>query len=275
MNHFSVIGAGNLGANLLRALAVKEADYALRYIYKHSKFAAYAGRVTQNMAQLVRESDLVFICTQESRIAAAAETAAAGSDPGGKIFFHTSNSLTSDELIALRRKGAYTASFSPLQTFPGFAPEVDLFRGIYFLAEGDEKALDAAEKIAADLNANLLRVDKEDKIYYHMAAVCASNFLISILKLSENQLKKTGGPVDEDEKDKKGTGYMNGRIEDPIKVMLPLIRQTLANVETKGVTASLSGPVKRKETGVVEKHLQRLEGKERALYQALSDFLNS
>ena len=253
MNNFSVIGAGDLGTRLTHALVEK--GYGLKYIYKKSKYNGFAGLVTGDMGLMVRESDFIFISTRESQIAEAARWAAA-SDPAGKVFFHTSNSLTSDELSLLKEKGALTASFSPLQTFAGNDENSigsDLFKGVYFLAEGDEPALRLAREITVRLGARLLVVEKSKKIYFHIAAVCASNFLISILKLSENQLKRAG--------------------EFDMNVLLPLIRQTVNNVETKGVDASLTGPVRRKEMGIINKHLDHLEGEDAALYKALTDFL--
>ncbi len=251
MNKFSVIGAGDLGTRLIHALV--ETGYGLKYIYKKSKYDSFAGSVTGDMELLVRESDFIFICTQESRIVEACRLVAASSDPAGKVFFHTSNALTSDELSLLREKGAHAASFSPLQTFAGSSIDAGLFKGVYFLAEGDEPALNLGREIVAGLGARLLEVDRSKKIYFHIAAVCASNFLISILKLSENQLKTAG--------------------EFDMNVLLPLIRQTLKNVETDGVDASLTGPVKRKEIGIIKKHLEHLEGEDAALYRALTNFL--
>lgn len=263
MKSFSIIGAGDLGTRLIHSLVEK--GYGLKYIYNKSKHGYFACSVTGDMGLAVREAGFVFICTQESRIREAARLAADSGNVAGKIFFHTSNSLTSDELLSLKEKGAYTASFSPLQTFAGSGPstgngpEADLFKGVYFLAEGDEPAVALAREIAGRLGARLLVVDKDEKIYFHIAAVCASNFLISILKLSENQLKKTG------------VHGVDGHVD--IKVLLPLIRRTLDNVETLGVDASLTGPVKRKETGVIRSHLEHLDGEDSALYKALTDYL--
>jgi predicted short-subunit dehydrogenase-like oxidoreductase (DUF2520 family) len=259
---FSIIGAGNLGTRLIHALlnSPSGGEYELKYIYKKSKYGYYTSSVTDDIEPLVREADIIFICTQESKIREAAEKAAASSaNLAGKIFFHTSNCLTSDELLSLKLKGAYIASFSPLQTFPGVGPGKDIqlnpFKGIYFLAEGDKEALQAARGIAGDLGAAVLIVDKDKKIYYHIAAVCASNFLITILKLAERQLHKAGEPT------------------PGIEIMFPLIRQTLENVASRGVEASLTGPFKRKEMGIIQKHLEHLESGEAALYKALTEFL--
>ncbi|MCP4148025.1 MAG: DUF2520 domain-containing protein [bacterium] len=190
---FSIIGAGNLGTSLICSLVRK--GYMLKYIYQKSKFDGFADFLEHDIGKIVKESDIIFICTQESKIREIAQYIATTTNPGGKLFYHTSNSLTSTELEAIEAKGGLVASFSPLQTFPPYdAGDVqnNLFEGISFLAEGNNAALEPARQIAADLNARVLLVDKETKIYFHISAVCACNFLISILKLSESQLKKAG-----------------------------------------------------------------------------------
>jgi predicted short-subunit dehydrogenase-like oxidoreductase (DUF2520 family) len=251
---FSLIGAGSLGGHLVNALLKK--NYTLEYVYKKTKYPdpRLEAAIETDLGLIVEKSDFIVIAAQESAIRRAAEITAAASDPRGKIFFHTANALHSGELVSLKEKGALTASFSPLQTFiKKQNDDENLFNGVYFLAEGDEPAIKLAKQIAADLGAHVLVVEKEDKPYIHIAAVSASNFLIAILELAGRQLKKTG----------KGS----------IDVLLPLVRQTLKNVETNGLEASLTGPLKRGETAVVQKHLQLLDSDEAALYRALTRFL--
>jgi predicted short-subunit dehydrogenase-like oxidoreductase (DUF2520 family) len=162
-------------------------------------------------------------------------------------------------LASLQEKGARVASFSPLQTFPVYSAKTreDVFNGIYFLVEGDQRAVNLARQVAADLGAYVLAVDKSEKIYFHIAGAASCNFLIAVLRLAESQLKKVG--------------------THDIKILLPLIKQTLKNVESRGLEASLTGPVNRKEMGIVKKHLEVLEKNpdEAALYKALSEFLSS
>ena len=233
--------------------------YDFKYSYKKTKYDYFTSQLSQDIDLIVRESDFLFIAARESQIAGAAELVARESEPAGKVFFHTSNSLTSDQLHPIKESGGYIASFSPLQTFVDFQPGTDLFRGIYFLAEGDDRALQVAREIADKLEARLLIVDKKEKGYLHIAAVSSSNFLISILKFAENQLKKC---------------HVSGRDRKyDIRIMLPLIKQTLHNVGAKGVDASLSGPLKRKEFDILEKHLSLLTKDEAAFYRTLTDYL--
>jgi len=264
LNRFSVIGAGNLGVNLVAAL-VKQ-GYTLKYIYKKSKFPHLASYLEQDIDKVVAESDFIFICTQESKIPGVAQLIADSTTPEGTIFYHTANALNSEELAPIARCGGKVASFSPLQTFPGYQENNDLLSGVYFLAEGDVSALALAGEIARRLQAHLVPVKPEEKIYFHIAGVIASNFLISLLKFSERQLTKvsvagSGGADDRD----------IGKLD--INVLLPLIKQTLKNVESVGVEASLTGPFKRKEMGIVNKHLEYLKGDEATLYKALTAFL--
>jgi predicted short-subunit dehydrogenase-like oxidoreductase (DUF2520 family) len=257
VKRFSVIGAGNVGVNLIHALI--RAGYDFKYIYKKAKYDYFNSNLNNNIRLIVAESDFIFISTQESKISEAADLISRRADPSGKIFFHTANSLTSAHLLSIKKKGGFTASFSPLQTFVDFNPAVDLFSGIYFLAEGDAGALETAEKIARSLKANILFADKEEKEYIHIAAVSSSNFLISILKFAENQLKKCSAA--------------GSQKEYNLAIMLPLIKQTLQNVAEKGVETSLSGPLKRKETNVLNKHLSLLEKNEAAFYKTLTEYL--
>ncbi|MCK4762257.1 MAG: DUF2520 domain-containing protein [Candidatus Aminicenantes bacterium] len=293
MKRFSVIGVGCVGANLIHSLVQK--GYQLKGVApppvwvrartgrtnegpgKHitapldkkarifnallQSLAAHPGLensasyIKEDIASMVEASDFVFITTQESRIKEAAGLIAKQAAPAGKIFFHTSNSLTAAELREIKEQGGLTASFSPLQTFADFDPGIDLFAGIYFLTEGDAPALALGREIAAALGAKALVVDAAEKPLLHMAAVSSSNFLISVLKFAEGRIKRCRGDFD-------------------IGIMLPLIEQTLKNVEKKGVDASLTGPLQRGEAGILRKHLALLEGEDAAFYKTLSEYLN-
>lgn len=285
---FSVFGAGNLGCKLAAALVQNGSNsinrsnrsnssnsftlynaltrFKLGYIYKKSKENRFQTAIETDIGKIIAASDVVFIPVQESKIRQVAELIAHSSEPAGKVFFHMSNSLTSDELTALKEKGGLVASFSPLQTFAdtGLDDAGSIFAGIYFLGEGDEAALAVAQELAGSLQAHLLTVAKEEKVYFHIAGIAAANFLIAILKLAERQLKKIASSH---------TGSQSPPLS--LNILMPLIEQTLENVRQKGVEASLTGPVKRKEMGIVNRHISLLPPDEAELYRVLSQFLSS
>ena len=130
-----------------------------------------------------------------------------------------------------------------------------------------------AGKIARNLKAHIRPVDKEEKKYLHIAAVSSSNFLISILKFAEDQLRKCGHEKESHLQDS-GAGndaWINRKYD--LTIMLPLIKQTLKNAADKGTGASLSGPFKRKESGVLKKHLALLDQDEAVFYKILTEYL--
>ncbi len=213
MIFYSVIGAGNLGATLIHSLPEK--GYKLKYIYKKSKYPQFDRKVENDLGKIISVSDVIFISVQESGIKDVVSEIATLENITDKIFFHTSNSLTSDEMEPLRERGGIVASFSPLQTFPDFTENIDLFKGVYFLSEGDHEALEIADKIAGDLNAYILKVDRKTKIFFHIGAVISSNFLNSLIRFSDLQIKKGG--------------------DYNYEILLPLVRQTLKNIESKGI----------------------------------------
>lgn len=179
----------------------------------------------------------------------------------GKVFFHTANSLTSDELGELRVLGGHIASFSPLQTFPRFEMSDEVFTGISFIGEGDERALTLVRQIARNLGANFLEVEKERKIYVHIAAVSVSNFFTGLLKFAEDQLRNAVSP------DKR-------QAPPDISILLPLVKRTLENVEKSGVTASITGPVRRRQWPLIQKHIAILPDREAEIYRLMSKYLS-
>jgi len=249
---FSIIGAGNLGTTLAHSLSEK--GYHFKYTYNKSKYPVFNPKREKNLEKIVAGSDIIFISVQESGIKKVVDELVTQKDLSGKIFLHTANSLTSEELAPLKCKGGHTGSFSPLQTFSGFTGEVEVFNGVCFLSEGDQEAMAAAEGLAEALNAFNLRVDRSTKAFFHIGAVISSNFLNSLLRFADRQIKKGG--------------------DSDYRVLLPLVRQTLKNIEEQGLKDSLTGPASRGESGIIEAHLKLLKGREKELYILLNGLLS-
>lgn len=253
MNRFAMAGAGRLGAPLARALC--RGGYSLTALLRRRAEPLCGFPLVTDCRRLLADADFVFLCIPESQIQPLAVRLAETGPLSGKIFFHTANSLTSDELQPLRDRGAAVASFSPLQTFAGNeAAADDLFCNVPFLLEGDAAACRLACELAARLQARVLAVAKEDKLDIHIAAVFAANFLPALLHIAGKQLQRTS-------------------LRPDLNILFPLLERTLANIECSGLEHALSGPVQRAETTVLERHLHRLHGRERKIYELLSRVL--
>jgi predicted short-subunit dehydrogenase-like oxidoreductase (DUF2520 family) len=235
--NISIIGFGKLGSHLYYSLK-KTGKVNLNYATKRSKL---------NPAKL-NASNIIFICVQDYKIPAVVKKLSSKSfELRKKCVFHTSGSLSSDELIALRKKGAYTGSFHPVQTFEEKAKKhAGRFENIYIAIEGDSKSVQAGIKIAKLLKAKPFIISKDDKIFHHIRSVFASGYLASHVyqteKILHKKIPKNGF---------KKLSFFN--------IYKPLALQTLKNISQKGAVKSLTGPVERNDFDTIIKHLKALK----------------
>jgi len=157
---------------------------------------------------------------------------------GTKYVFHFSGILAAD--IIPRTHNAYRASVHPFATFPRIA--VPAGNAHYHLSiEGDAQALRACRKIFSKKNFTLKRIRKKDKTLYHLVGVFSSNLLVALVS--------SAGRI---------AGRIGWKREEIRQMMIPIIEQTIRNIERYGIEGALSGPLQRGDTGVVKKHLAAL-----------------
>ena len=125
------------------------------------------------------DTDVVWITVPDDAIAGVARVLARSQEWKGKVVFHSSGALTSDELAPLREKGARVASVHPMMTFVrGVAPQM---AGVAFAAEGDAAAVRVAKSIVERLGADALSIKKENKVLYHVFGSFASPLVIALM----------------------------------------------------------------------------------------------
>ena len=98
------------------------------------------------------------------------------------------------------------------------------------------------------MGGHWIKLKAGDKVAYHAAAVFASNYLVTLVKMATDLWQTFSIPTDQ-----------------ATKALLPLIRGTLHNIETIGIPHCLTGPIARGDTGTVDKHLKTLQEKAPAL----------
>ncbi|MFP8488359.1 Rossmann-like and DUF2520 domain-containing protein [Gracilimonas sp. Q87] len=151
---------------------------------------------------------------------------------------HCSGTHSSATLGKLRSKGAKIASFHPIRSITGSTKD---FKDTWFDVEGDLALIKVFERIAEDLDANLIEIEASQKPYLHTSAVIASNYLVVLANLMTKV--SVGGDIPE---------------EVSLKAMIPLMRNTLDNIEQNGVSDSLTGPIARGDVNTVKDHLKLL-----------------
>jgi predicted short-subunit dehydrogenase-like oxidoreductase (DUF2520 family) len=242
----AIVGPGSLGSAM--ASSLRRAGYRITEVISREgrasrQRAKRLARTVSARATVITNpqlnANIVWLCVPDREIAACAQSLQNATAWKGKIAFHSSGALTSDELNALKRKGTSVASLHPMMTFvPGVRPALD---GVSFALEGDASAVRAARRIVRDLGGQSFVIRKQQKPAYHAWGAFASPLLVSALVTAE----QVAGAA--------GLGREAAR-----KMMLPIVRQTLANYAKRGPAGAFSGPIVRGDAETLRKHLMVL-----------------
>ena len=247
----TIAGAGNLGAVL--AVCLHRAGYVIdQIVFRDSRgsrrraslLAKRVGARAATIPRAVIESDLVWFCVPDDAIAEAARSLAQKADWKGRVALHSSGALASDELAALRRRGAQVASVHPMMTFVAGSSRTGSSRslaGVPFAIEGDAAAVRAGRAIVKELGGKAYTIRGRDKVAYHAWGTFASPLFTALLATTEHVAAAAG---------------VNRR--EAKRRMLPILRQTLANYEALDAAGSFSGPIVRGDVETIRRHLRIL-----------------
>lgn len=243
----SIIGAGRVGRALGRRL--RELGWKIGAVVTSSEPSARkavrsigAGHARAFMTRQVLAAQVILITTPDRAVAAVAEELAriGAEELRGKIVLHTSGALSSDALDPVRRCGAAVGSMHPLQTFSGVGvPPLD---GKVFAIEGDTAAVRIARQIARSLGAVAVRIEGSKKPLYHAAGALAAGNVLALMEAATRLMAAAG---------------MKRR--EAMRALLPLTRQVLENFERLGPRAAWTGPLSRRDYGVVAAHTEAMK----------------
>jgi predicted short-subunit dehydrogenase-like oxidoreductase (DUF2520 family) len=201
----------------------------------------------------LRDADVVVLAVPDGAIGSlAGELAAEGAVQRRHAVLHLSGLRDRRALAPLDGAGAALGSLHPLQTVSDPATAAARFAGAYAGVEGDERALAAAEGLAASLHMTPVRIPAEAKAAYHAGAAFAANYTTALVAVAERLAVDAGIHPDVAR-----------------RLYLPLIRGAAANLEA-GPAAALTGPVRRGDVETVVAHLAALGPADRELYRLLA-----
>ncbi|HET8667794.1 MAG TPA: Rossmann-like and DUF2520 domain-containing protein [Terriglobales bacterium] len=243
---FAVVGAGRLGTALAWALHAN--GYDISEIVTRGGAPSFR-RARQIARQLGAKAvntgtpltaDITWICVPDDAIRSCAAILAGTQDWSGKVVFHASGALSSDELSALSARGAAVASVHPMMSFvSGVAPDL---AGVTFAVEGDAAAVRFARRIVRDLKANALAIRKSDKVLYHAWGAFGSPLIVAELAAAECVAAAIG------------ISSKQAR-----KTLAPMLRRTIENYIQHGAAAAFSGPIVRGDVETVSRHVRALK----------------
>jgi predicted short-subunit dehydrogenase-like oxidoreductase (DUF2520 family) len=237
------IGAGTTGT----ALAARLSEKGWPVVAVSSRTLSSAQRlarlvpncqVCHTAQQLVDAAELVFITTPDDVIA---QVCGELRWHNGQSVLHCSGAHSVDILESARRFGTTVGCFHPLQTFAGIEQAVSNLPGSTFALEAKEPLLSTLKELTQLLDGNWVELRPGDKVLYHIAAVFACNYLVTLVKLALDLWSNFGVSS-----------------KEATRALLPLLKGTLNNVDNIGLPDCLTGPIARGDLGTIEKHLSAL-----------------
>ncbi len=252
MYKIAIIGSGNVAWHL--AIGLEKAGHRITEVYSRHVAKAkllsqqlYEAKPTSHVNFTNSEADLVIFAISDNAIA---EVSTNLKLPPNIILAHTSGTQAMD-ILDNQELTKNIGVFYPLQTFTK-NKEVD-FTTIPICIEAKNQAtLDALGEIATSLSKEVYVLDSQQRQALHVAAVMACNFTNHLFAIAKEIL-------DDKEMD--------------FEMLFPLIKETIDKAMKMNPKDAQTGPAKRGDTKIIEKHLSYLEKypKYQAVYQAITE----
>ena len=241
------IGAGKAAYSIADALI--KAGYKIDFIISKNLISAesFAKKFkvktySNHVSNLIDFAEIIFLAIPDNQIKIVADDISKSKiNFSQKLFIHLSGANDISVLSSLKMKKAKTASFHIMQTFP--SKKIVPIKNCYAAIETENIT---AEKylfeVSSDLNLHPFKIKSEEKVFYHLAGVYASNFLVGNTFSAENIFKK---------KSKEELNFFD--------IAQPIIKSTLNNLSKNNPEKSLSGPVDRGDYKTIIKHITALK----------------
>lgn len=239
------VGAGKVGTVFGWYLKSKGFDvigYSSRTQESAEKAALVTGTRIYRLYDIVKQSDILFITTPDAAIDEVDELI--GKETGfkeGQTVVHMSGALKSSIMTKAKGQGANIFSLHPMQSFADFEKSKDEIKNTFFTYEGEGEDRDLLTLLKSMENP-FTKIEPEHKYLYHAAACISSNYLVTLVSMAFEVFNSIG--FDE---------------RESIKVLLPLMKGTLKNIENLGVEKALTGPLVRGDSKTIETHLGKLK----------------
>ena len=244
MKNIILVGSGNVATHL--GIALQNCNYKIVQVYSRSienakKLAQKLNTNFTNDLTQLKTADLIIVSVNDDVISTVL------SKLKNTAIVHTSGSIGID---VFEPNFSDFGVFYPLQTFN---KDIELtISEIPFCIEGNSKAFEKQlVEIAKNLSSNVITMNSEQRKQLHIAAVFACNFSNQMFSIADDLLV---------EKD------------IDFKILLPLIKQTIAKLNTNKPKAVQTGPAKRKNIKIIQEHINLIKQEDiKELYQKISD----
>lgn len=228
------IGAGNLATQLAPALHSR--GLYIRQIFSRTVQSAklLANQVnadfTNDVQAIVRDADFYIYAYKDDALADIIHQIRI--DNG--LHVHTSGSVSID---VFKNERTHYGVFYPFQTFS--KQKKVGFSGLpVFIDANDENDKQQIRQLAETVSQKVYELDDEGRETLHLAGVFANNFSNHCFVIAEQILKEK---------------------QLPFEVMMPLIKESVAKLDTLSPAQAQTGPAVRHDKTIINKHLTMLE----------------
>jgi predicted short-subunit dehydrogenase-like oxidoreductase (DUF2520 family) len=249
----SFIGSGNLAWHL--APALDNHGYSVREVFSRNPQHAetlvdrlYNADVKATLDFSTSVSRIFIMAVSDSVIESIAQEIIL---PDGALLIHTSGSMALDSLNFAA--AAATGVFYPLQSFSKNRKAE--FKGLpIFVESADDDAEELLFEMGRAVGGNIQKTSSDQRAALHVAATFASNFTNHMLTVA-NQLCATHNLS--------------------FAWLKPLIRETIEKALVLGPIESQTGPAKRGDLQVLDKHMDLLTSDEKLveIYRVISQHI--
>lgn len=240
-----IIGAGKIAHSLVYAL--KSSGFQVDFIISKEKSSAKnlasefkINNHSDGLNSIQNENQIIFLTVPDSKIQKVARSISKlNLNFKNILFLHLSGAEDISVLNDLKKKKSLTGSLHIMQSFPS-KKIIDIKKCYAAVESSSTKAEKIIMEIAKRIGLNPFRISSNDKIYYHLAGVYTSNFLVANLFNAEQLFKLTKSKL------------------NPVEFFGPILSSTLENAKNMGVQKAISGPVERGDLRTVKKHIKAL-----------------
>lgn len=244
----SLIGAGNVAWHLGHAFS--SGGVRIQRVMNRGKEAGQAlarELKTDFVADLtfqVDDSEVLILAISDSAISDVLHMIRSR----GAVLVHTAGSIPMD---VLKEINVHCGVLYPFQTLTrGIV--TDLRKVPFCIEASDKESLETLQYLATTVSDFVRVVNSEQRSYLHLAGIILNNFTNHLITLASDYLEKKH--IDRE-------------------LILPLIRETFRKLENISPAEAQTGPARRNNRIILEKHRQMLEKEPvlKNLYSLISD----
>ncbi|MEQ1732921.1 MAG: Rossmann-like and DUF2520 domain-containing protein [Bacteroidia bacterium] len=248
-----IIGCGNVGHQLALAIDGSEHAKIVQVISRDAHKARALGELincayTPHLAHINLEAHVYLFCINDSAITDVVAQANLLTLTN-RLIVHTSGSVAMNVLYPYSTN---VGVLYPLQTM-STTHNVDMSASPIFIEANNEQSLHTLNMLASAISTQVQAINSETRAKYHIAGVMVNNFVNHIM------YKTTELCVD------------NNLDAD---LLMPLLHETVNKLHTNAPYDAQTGPARRNNTEIIEKHLLFLQNN-KALHDIYSTITQS